>query len=173
MKKNIKIIFSSVAIVAITLLGCEEKSEETNSSKELQDEKVSTVENEPLFPEGNVAPAKYFTGTAKVYGLVSQDSVFTTNAGNVRFEKGARSNWHSHPSGQILIVTEGVGYHQIKGQSKETIRKGDVIKCPPNTTHWHGASEDSAMTHIYIVPNTEKGVVDWKDPVTDEEYLNQ
>jgi len=124
-------------------------------------------------PPGVKAPAKYFTGNAYVEGMVDNDTIFTTQAGSVTFEPQARSNWHSHPSGQILIVTEGVGYHQIKGQKKEIIRKGDVIKCPPNKIHWHGGSSDSSMTHIYIVPNTEKGIVNWMEAVTDEEFTSK
>ncbi|MFC4097470.1 cupin domain-containing protein [Euzebyella saccharophila] len=83
-----------------------------------------------------------------------------------------RSNWHSHPAGQILVVIDGVGYHQFEGEPRETIKKGDVIKCPPNTKHWRGASTDTGMSHIYILPNTEKGIVEWLEPVTDEQYSN-
>jgi len=74
--------------------------------------------------------------------------------------------------GSDIDVTAGVGYHQIQGQPKKIIRKGDVVQCPPNKTHWHGASQNSSMTHIYILPNTEKGIVEWMDPVTDEEFRN-
>jgi quercetin dioxygenase-like cupin family protein len=102
--------------------------------------------------------------------LVDVDSVLTTAVGNVYFEPGARSNWHSHPAGQILIITDGVGYHQIEGQPIETIKKGDVIKCPPNVRHWHGASPDVGLQQLYIVPNTEKGIVNWQEAVTDEVY---
>ena len=130
----------------------------------------TTPEPQGIAPKGQLAPSKYFTGNAWVTGLVENDSVFTTAAGEVFFEAGARSNWHLHPAGQILIVTSGVGYHQILGQPIEVIHKGDVVKCPPNVLHWHGASKDRAMSHIYIVPNTEKGIVEWHDPVTDEAY---
>ncbi len=134
-------------------------------------EEVNTTESDTtIFPKGNKAPSDFFTGTAWVHGLVSNDSIYTMNAGKVTFEPQDRSNWHSHPAGQILIVTSGVGYHQIEGQAKEVIRKGDVVKCPPDAVHWHGASQDSSMTHIYILPNTEKGVVEWMDAVTDEEF---
>ena len=126
--------------------------------------------NTRIFPEGSPGPSEFFTGIARVHGLVENDSIYTMNAGSVTFEPAARSHWHAHPSGQILIVTAGVGYHQIKGQPKETIRKGDVVKCPPNQVHWHGASQDSSMTHIYILPNTEKGIVEWIEPVTDAEF---
>lgn len=129
-------------------------------------------EPEPVFQKGRQAPAQFFTGNAYVTGLIDNDSVFTTSGGEVFFEAGARSNWHLHPSGQILIVTAGVGYHQLIGQPIEIIRKGDVVKCPPDILHWHGASKYSAMSHIYILPNTEKGMVEWKQAVTDEEYNN-
>lgn len=131
-----------------------------------------TQESEHVFNKGQLAPSQYFTGNVYVTGLIENDSIFTTAGGEVFFEAGARSNWHSHPAGQILIVTAGVGYHQIKGQPIEIIHKGDVVKCPPNVEHWHGASKDSSMSHIYIVPNTEKGIVEWGKPVTDEEYSN-
>lgn len=115
-------------------------------------------------------PATTFTGTVWVTSLVPNDSIYTTVAGSVAFEPGARSFWHAHPTGQLLIVTEGVGYHQIKGEPKQLIRKGDVVKCPPNVVHWHGASPGSKMTHLYIIPNTDKGIVKWLQAVTDAEY---
>ncbi len=122
--------------------------------------------------KGQPGPPEHFTGKVWVTGMVDNDSVLTTIAGEVFFEAGARSNWHLHPGGQILIITSGVGYHQIKGQPIEIIRKGDVVKCPPNVPHWHGASADSSMSHIYIIPNTEKGIVEWKEAVSDAEYRN-
>jgi quercetin dioxygenase-like cupin family protein len=136
-------------------------------------QKNEMSEDQHIFPKGSKGPAQFFTGTVWVYGLVENDPVFTTLAGNVLFEPAARSNWHSHPAGQILIVTSGVGYHQIKGQPKEIIRKGDVVQCPPDKEHWHGASENSSMSHIYLITNTEKGIVEWGDPVTDEEFTSK
>lgn len=130
-------------------------------------------DNDQIFPKGNKTPTQFFTGTAWVHGLVDNDSTYNLVTGHVTFEPAARSNWHSHPAGQILIVTSGIGYHQIKGEARETIKKGDVIKCPPNKVHWHGASENSGMTHIYILPNTENGIVEWMDPVTDDEYTSR
>jgi len=126
-----------------------------------------------IFPKGQKGPAERFTGNAYNYGLVPMDSTYTTLVGNVYFEPGARSNWHTHPAGQILIITDGVGYHQIEGQPRETLRKGDVVQCPPNVKHWHGASEETGLQQLYIVPNTEKGVVNWMEPVTDEVYTAQ
>lgn len=131
---------------------------------------TSKTKETTLFPKGQKAPAGNFVGTVWVENLVDVDSVYTLISGSVTFEPGARTNWHLHPSGQILLVTEGTGYHQIKGQPKQIIWKGDVIKCPPNVPHWHGASPTSSMTHIHIVPNTEKGIVQWLEPVTEAEY---
>ncbi|RYG00935.1 MAG: cupin domain-containing protein [Chitinophagaceae bacterium] len=123
-----------------------------------------------IFPQGNSGPAENFTGKAWNYGIVENDSSLTSVVGNVYFEAGARSNWHLHPAGQILIITAGEGYHQIRGQPRELLKKGSVVKCPPNVLHWHGASETKGMQQLYIIPNTEKGIVDWKEPVTDNEY---
>lgn len=126
-----------------------------------------------IFPKGKQGPPETFTGTVYNIGLVNPDSILTTAVGNVYFEPGARSNWHSHPGGQILLITAGAGYHQIKGQPRQAIRKGDVVKCPPNTLHWHGASAENGMQQLYVVPNTEKGIVEWKQAVTDAEYAGR
>jgi quercetin dioxygenase-like cupin family protein len=161
MKNGIDKLIMGFGFIALffSLISCSKL--ETTDEVNLKDE---------IFPKGRLAPSEYFTGNAWVTGLVDNDTVFTTAVGNVFFEAGARSNWHLHPAGQILIVTAGVGYHQLRGQPIEIIRKGDVVKCPPNIDHWHGASKDSGMSHIYLVPNTELGIVEWKKPVTDEEY---
>ena len=124
-----------------------------------------------IFPKGALGPAENFTGKAWNIGLVENDSVYNTVVGNVFFEPGARSNWHRHPSGQILIITDGAGYHQIKGQPRQTLKKGDIVKCPPNVEHWHGASPDTGMLQMYILPKTEKGIVTWLHKVSDAEYL--
>lgn len=125
---------------------------------------------EAIFPLGQKGPVDNFTGNAYHFGLVDPDSVYTTAVGNVYFEPGARSNWHAHPAGQILIITDGVGYHQIEGEPIRTIKKGDVVKCPPNVRHWHGATAATGLQQLYIVPNTEKGIVHWQEAVTDEQY---
>ena len=160
--KSIKKILTIIFVLTISL----------SSMSFAQQQSSKETKSTAVFPKGQLAPVKFFTGKAWVTGLVNNDSVFTTVAGEVFFEAGARTNWHSHPAGQILIVTSGVGYHQIKGQPIEIIHKGDVVKCPPNADHWHGASKDASMSHIYIVPNTEKGIVEWKEPVTDKEYAD-
>ena len=132
--------------------------------------KTAGTKTQAIFPKGALGPAENFTGKAWNTGLVENDTMYNTVVGNVYFEPGARSNWHMHPAGQILIITDGVGYHQIKGQRKQILRKGDVVKCPPNVEHWHGASPDTALQQMYIIPNTGKGIVHWMHPVSDEEY---
>jgi quercetin dioxygenase-like cupin family protein len=139
-----------IAIASLALL--------TTSCMENKSENKWTELN-AIFPKGEKGPAENFTGNAWNTPLVANDSTYNTVIGNVYFEPGARSNWHTHPSGQILIITDGVGYHQIKGQPRQTIRKGDVVKCPPNVLHWHGASPDTGMQQMYILPKTEKGIV--------------
>ncbi|HMQ59047.1 MAG TPA: cupin domain-containing protein [Flavilitoribacter sp.] len=101
------------------------------SCSEQVSDQSQTAEVQAIFPQGQQGSAELFTGAAYNYGLLPSDSIYTTLVGNVYFEPGARSNWHTHPAGQILIITDGVGYHQIEGQPKEVIRKGDVVKCPP------------------------------------------
>lgn len=153
---------TAIAFLALLTSGCKEqdaKQQENNAPQ-------------AIFPRGESGPAENFTGKAWALGLVANDTTYNTLVGNVYFEPGARSNWHIHPAGQILIITDGVGYHQIKGQPRQTIRKGDVVKCPPNVLHWHGASPDTGLYQLYIIPNTEKGIVDWKEKVTDAEYGN-
>jgi quercetin dioxygenase-like cupin family protein len=153
---------AAIAFMSILSIGCNKQTKKNTSHNDVQN----------IFPKGELGPAENFTGRAWNYGLVTNNSTYNTLVGNVYFEPGARSNWHTHPAGQILIITDGVGYHQIKGQSRQTIKKGDVVKCPPNVEHWHGASPDSGMQQLYILPNTEKGIVEWQQPVPDSVYNN-
>jgi quercetin dioxygenase-like cupin family protein len=126
------------------------------------------MENEAsIFPKGEKAPADYFTGAAWVKTL-SNDPAF--NVANVIFSPGARNNWHTHPGGQILLVTDGVGYYQERGKPIQLLRKGDTVNIPPDLEHWHGASPDSEFTHIAVNTNLDKGLVNWLQRVTDEEY---
>ena len=153
----------SAVLLLVTLISC-------NSDKNQRHQSASDLSEETIFPKGKLGPATNFTGNAYNFGLVANDSIYNTLVGNVYFEKNARSNWHIHPSGQILVVLDGEGYHQLEGQPKQTMRKGDVIKCPPKVKHWHGATENTTLTQMYILPKTENGIVTWLEPVTDEQY---
>jgi len=134
---------------------------------------MNSKENQnAIFSKGERAPADYFTGTVWMKMLVPNDPTLNCQIGNVVFEPGARNNWHTHPGGQVLIVTGGTGYYQEKGKPIQLISKGDVVNIPPDVEHWHGASHDNEFTHLAINPNTQKGVVVWLERVTDEEYNN-
>lgn len=116
------------------------------------------------------APADYFSGKAFVKPLVVSDAVTNCNVSDVYFEAGCRNNWHTHPSNQILIVKEGTCYYQEEGKRVQHVPAGGTIDVLPGVKHWHGASPDAVMVHIAININTEKGVVEWLEPVTDEQY---
>lgn len=125
-----------------------------------------------IFPTGNKITNNNFIGNAFLQELVTTDSSNKTQVGNVTFEPGARTSWHYHPAGQILLVIDGVGYYQEKDQPKKILRKGDVVKCSPNIPHWHGASADSSFVQVAIT-GREKGETVWLQPVTDEEYKKE
>ena len=122
------------------------------------------------FPKGERGPAAWFTGMVYVHTLVKNDDTFNCASSNVTFTPGARSHWHTHAAGQILMVTDGLGYYQEKGQPVRLLRKGDVVQAQPGVEHWHGASPKQSMTHISLNVNTERGIVDWGRAVTDQEY---
>ena len=116
------------------------------------------------------APAEYFTGTAW-FTYLSKNEVVRCNSIKVTFEPKARNYWHTHPKGQILIVTDGKGYVQKRGELIQLVLPGDVILIEANEEHWHGATPDSIFTHIAIQPITENGrEVNWLSAVTELEY---
>lgn len=116
-------------------------------------------------------PAEYFTGDVRVDPLFDAQDQTRASGALVTFEPGARSVWHTHPLGQTLIVTAGLGWTQCEGEPKAEIRPGDVVTCPPGKKHWHGATPSAAMSHIAIQEHDADGkVVDWMEKVTDEQY---
>jgi quercetin dioxygenase-like cupin family protein len=115
--------------------------------------------------------ADRFTGSVRVQSLFDAKSPARTTGGEVTFQPGARSAWHTHPLGQILIVTEGVGWVQEWGGPIQVMRKGDVIWIPPGVKHWHGATPISSVTHIAIQESLDGRNVDWLEKVSDEQYL--
>jgi len=156
MKPNLQYL---LLLCLIVLAACNNKAEMNKSNNEL------------VFPKGEKIVSDHFTGTTYLQMLIAADSLNPIAVGNVTFEPGARSKWHSHPAGQILLVVDGVGYYQEKGQPKKILRKGDAIKCPPNVPHWHGASADTAFVQIAIT-GREKGETVWLEAVTDSVYSN-
>lgn len=115
-------------------------------------------------------PSDWFSGTVRIDPLFDATEAARASGGSVTFEPGARTAWHAHPRGQILIVTAGLGRVQREGGPIETIRPGDVVRIAPGERHWHGAGPATAMTHIAIQESQEGKVVDWMEHVSDEQY---
>jgi quercetin dioxygenase-like cupin family protein len=120
-------------------------------------------------PSGK-GPADYFTGTVRVDPLFSPPDPARVAGALVTFEPGARTAWHTHPLGQTLLVTTGLGWVQCEGGSVEEIRPGDMIWFAPGEKHWHGAASTTAMSHIAIQEKLNGSPVDWMEKVTDEQY---
>lgn len=116
-------------------------------------------------------PAEYFTGRATITGQFQRPAPSRISGALVRFEPGARTAWHTHPLGQTLIVTEGVGWTQIEGGPKLEFHAGDILWCPAEHKHWHGATAHGAMAHYAIQESLNGSPVTWMEHVTDEEYL--
>ena len=115
-------------------------------------------------------PADWFTGTTRIDPLFAPKESARAAASMVTFEPGARTAWHTHPLGQRLIVTSGLGWVQREGGPVEEIRPGDVVWFPPGLKHWHGATPTTAMTHIAIQEQLDGKVVDWMEKVSDADY---
>ena len=117
---------------------------------------------EQPFAQGEKNPfGAYFTGQTYLEMLCTRDNVYNSSIGNVTFEPKARTNWHKHSGGQILLVTAGEGRY---------LKKGDVVKIAPDVEHWHGAGPDGMFAHISIEPNIPNNSATWLEPVSDEEY---
>jgi len=120
-------------------------------------------------PSGK-GPAENFTGTVRIDPLFEAPDPARARGASVTFEPGARTAWHTHPLGQHLIVTSGCGWLQSEDGPKAEIRPGDVVWCPPEEKHWHGATPTTAMTHIAIQEQLGGKVVEWMEKVSDEQY---
>jgi quercetin dioxygenase-like cupin family protein len=116
-------------------------------------------------------PGEFFAGRATITGQFQRAAPSRVGGAIVHFEPGARTAWHSHPAGQTLIVTEGVGWTQLQGGPKFEFYAGDVVWCPAEHKHWHGATPHAGMTHIAIQESVNGSPVTWMEKVTDEEYL--
>lgn len=144
-------------LITIIFLGCNTKKEKN-------------MDNTTLFPKGQQLPNEWFSGNAYITPLVTKDKNNEFSAGVVTFEPNARTNWHTHPKGQVLIILDGNGFYQEKGKPAQSIKKGDVINILENIEHWHGASAKSKMAHIAITNFKDDVQVTWLQPVTDQEY---
>ena len=118
----------------------------------------------------NKGPEDWFTGTVRIDSPFKGAEPARVSGAIVTFEPGARTKWHTHPLGQTLVVTFGLGWVQQEGGPIEEIRPGDVVWFPPGVRHWHGASATHAVSHIAIQEALDGRTVDWLEPVTDEQY---
>lgn len=147
-------------LMALSLLAGEACAEPSNEIR------ISTAGSQPSAK----GPEEYFTGSVRVDSLFKSDLPARVGGGTVTFEPGARTAWHTHPLGQTLIVTAGVGYVQQQGGPRQEIRPGDVVWIPPHTRHWHGATATNGMTHIAIAEAENGTTVTWMDKVSDAQY---
>ena len=152
--------------VAFTLLAC---SLAAPGQAQSQRRSEMNIQRNASVPSSR-GPAEWFTGTVRL------DAAFTTEAparlggATVTFEPGARTNWHTHPLGQTLIITAGQGWVQREGGPVEVIRPGDIVWIPAGIKHWHGASATTAMTHLALQDSLNGNAVEWLEPVTDAQY---
>jgi quercetin dioxygenase-like cupin family protein len=120
-------------------------------------------------PSGK-GPEAWFSGTVRVDPLFQVGEPTRLSGGHVTFEPGARTRWHTHPLGQTLVVTSGLGWVQCQGGPVENIGPGDIVWFPPGEKHWHGATATTAMTHIAVTESLDGKNVDWLEVVSDEQY---
>jgi quercetin dioxygenase-like cupin family protein len=130
---------------------------------------TDTKAQDSIFQKGEKAPNDHHVGTVYLREINTPDSIFTYSIAVATFEPGSYLYWHVHPAGQILMITDGTGYYQEKGEPRQTVHKGDVVKCLPGVEHWHGASPESSFTYLETTP-AQKGKTRWLQKVTDEQY---
>ncbi|RYY21546.1 MAG: cupin domain-containing protein [Sphingobacteriaceae bacterium] len=131
---------------------------------------LASAQTAPIFPKGEIATVNNHTGTVWLTELNKPDSTIDVAIANATFAPGAKLDWHIHPAGQILMITDGTGYYQEKGKPIQVVRKGDVIKCVPGVPHWHGAAPKSSFTYVAASTNSAKNKTVWLQRVTDAEY---
>jgi quercetin dioxygenase-like cupin family protein len=116
-------------------------------------------------------PEQFFTGRVTIRGQFARDEPSRVTGAIVTFEPGARTAWHSHPLGQTLVVIEGVGWTQVRHGPVQEFSAGDILLCPADRPHWHGATPNSSMTHVAVQESLDGTNVTWMEKVTDDEYL--
>ena len=162
MKKHSKIKYLMLCITALTaVMACNQNTSHNNPE---------TQSESSLFPKGEKLSNEWFTGNAYLKPLLTKDKNNEFALGSVTFEPGARTIWHTHPKGQVLIVTDGEGFYQEKGKPAQALTKGVVVKVPENTEHWHGASANKTLVHIALTNYKGNENVVWLKPVTEVEY---
>jgi quercetin dioxygenase-like cupin family protein len=161
------LVFFAVALTAVPQSTCSTATAQSSSSTAASTQITITPTNSQKVITG--APDR-FTGSVRVQSLFDAKEPARSTGGQVTFQPGARSAWHTHPLGQILIVTDGVGWIQQWGGPVQVIRKGDVVWIPAGVKHWHGATPTTTMTHLAFQEQLDGKVVDWLEKVTDDQY---
>lgn len=144
---------------------------------DIQLQEINSVVNSSvitgIFPQGNPASPEQFTGKVWIQSLVKpQEIEGLYSVGQVTFEPEGKTNWHTHPAGQVLLITEGKGWYQERGKAPVSLKKGDIYVIPKDVEHWHGATNKSKFVHIAISNMVNGNNVTWMSPVTDEEYYS-
>lgn len=158
-------VFLAIIMAAVACSNNTENNENNYPAPHLETSLIKNGEGQKF--KGS---EEYFTGDVEVESITSPNSSSHFGIAYVTFQAGARSAWHTHPAGQHLIVVEGIGLTQEEGKPIQEFRAGDVLYCPPNVKHWHGASPNSYMKHIAITGVSNGSGVIWMEKVTDEEY---
>lgn len=153
-----------IAIVSVSVLASGAYAKGTQESNDTQ--MISRAGSQASIK----GPDDWFTGDVRIDPLFPSNDTAHYSGASVTFEPGARSAWHSHPAGQLIIVTSGVGRTAVWGGPVQEIKPGDVIWCPPGVKHWHGAAPTTAMTHIVITGSLDGKSAEWMEKVTDEQY---
>ena len=137
-----------------------------SGAQEMKQSEIDTV-----FGQGEKNPyGEFFSGQTYLKRLSENDNIWNSSLANVTFEPGARTNWHKHSGGQILLVIGGEGRYQERGGKIRALHKGDVVRIAPDIEHWHGASPNSWFTHISVETNLPNNTSTWLEPVNEQEY---
>ena len=172
---NMKLV-TAIAISLLVLASASSYADEASSSQSATRPAASTEPSQSMTITRNGSQpstkgsAQYFTGSVRIDLLFRPKDPSRVSGAYVTFEPGARTAWHTHPLGQILIVTAGAGWVQQEGGEKREIKSGDVIWTPPGVKHWHGATATNGMTHIAITESLDGKNVEWMEKVSDEQY---
>nr|WP_319400738.1 cupin domain-containing protein [uncultured Carboxylicivirga sp.] len=171
MKRSISNTFLALGVLFIAY-SCNQPTSNTQST-EVTAEVVK--EMDPIFTQ-NPAPeafiSKFFTGKVGVNMMLKNDENNEYSIANVVFDPEARTNWHTHPKGQVLLVLAGEGFYKAEGQPVQKLKKGDVVNIPPHVNHWHGAAAGSKFVHVALTNYKDGQNVIWGDAVSDEDYTS-
>lgn len=165
----------TASLLTLPLLACAAKTPQASAQTSKVTESGSSVRDDAAMEISRSAtrppapgPADWFTGPVTITPLFDAKGQSQVGAAVVRFEPGSRTAWHKHPLGQRLVVLEGTGWTQVEGSPIETIHAGDVIWCPPDQRHWHGATLETTMAHIAIQESENGSPVEWMEQVPDQ-----